>query len=580
MTDTHSVGQPSHQGSDDLHFAQQPLQAARPLSQGGSTGSEPNAVPAAHVPPNNDLQWITAAQQRAQRGEFWPEPTEGDKFLEASKNIRAAQEKEEEILLRRTTGQSVLFEFRKPRDVLRKVAPPPYSFDDVPPSIANAAYYYAQATGYDQSGIIVACVTAAASAIDDRYMLAVRPESNWYVSARQWSFLCGGASAGKTPSIRAATDHIKRLHGVLHERWRAANEELPYNEREPIPALYTSDTTIAALSERLQGNPRGLLMLTEEFASWIGAIDSGDRGDASKNRGDWLQLRDGGPHQIDRVERGSVYVPNWGVSVLAACTPNGLAKQMKHMPEDGLMQRFVPCIMGAPNIDANGDARDALATWARWLEWAHHSTTRDFQSSISLNDEARKLFDAEAKSIRELVIATEEFSPAYASHLGKHPGMLAEIALTFHVFSTPSGTAPDDVVGPDAMRYAIQYMRKVRRHAHTLYSSILSTAPAFELAQALARSIVASEEILTTCGRDWMTQHCQAFKKADDRMRREAVQLLEDADWLEAQPGVRAYGGWPSKYSVHSKVFELFAREGEQWRARRAAVRDAIGEAG
>lgn len=510
---------------------------------------------------------------------FRPQPTDADKCLAASENMLAARKTEERIQLRKLTGQSVLFESRKPRDVLRKLAPPPYAFDDVPPVIGEFAYHYSQATGHDQSGIIVASVTAGASVIDDRYMLAVRPESNWYISARQWSFLCGGASAGKSPSIRAATDTIKRLHGELHEQWRAANEGKHRTERDPAPATYTSDTTIAALSERLQGNPRGLLMLTEEFASWIGAIDSGDRGDASKNRGDWLQLRDGGPHQIDRVERGSVYVPNWGVSVLAACTPNGLAKQMKYMPEDGLIQRFVPCIMGAPNIDANGDARPALTSWSQWLEWAYKFTARDSRSYIAIGEPAKRMFDLEVSEIRRLVIATEEFAPAYASHLGKHPGMLAEIALVFHVFSTASGERPESEIGEAVMQYAIRYMRKVRRHAHVLYSNILSTAPAFELAQALARSIVAADEKLTTIGRDWMTQHCQAFKKADDRLRREAVQILEDADWLEARSTIRTYGGWPSQYGVHEKVFEIFAREGEQWRARRAAVRDAIADA-
>lgn len=147
------------------------------------------------------------------------------------------------------------------------------------------------------------------------------------------------------------------MHGVLYERWRDANEELRREERDPIPALYTSDATIPALSVVLQANPRGVLMLTEEFSSWVGGIDSADRGESAKNRGDWLQLRDGGPHQINRVERGVVYVPNWGVSVLAACTPDGLAKQM---PEDGLIQRFVPCIMSSPNLDAAGDARSAM----------------------------------------------------------------------------------------------------------------------------------------------------------------------------------------------------------------------------
>lgn len=472
-----------------------------------------------------------------------------------------------------------MFEFRKPRDVLRRVAPPAYHFEDVPRSIGEFAYFYSQATGYDPSGAIVAAVTAAASVIDDGYKLIVRPESNWSVSARQWAFLCGNPSAGKTPCIRAATDHIKHMHHILFERWQVANEGVRREEREPVPALYTSDATIPALSVALQANPRGLLMLTEEFASWVGGIDAADRGESAKNRGDWLQLRDGGAHQINRIERGAVYVPNWGVSVLAACTPDGLAKQMKQMPEDGLVQRFIPCILSSPDLDANGDARTATLAWAQRLEQAYNDTTSDFPKWLTLSGGARRLFDAEVREIRQLVISTEGFSPGYAAHLGKHPGMLAEVALTFHVFGGAPGAALAAEVGEEAMAYAIRYLRKARRHAHTLYSSILSSAPAFELARSLARSVVASDEVMTTINRDWMTQHCQGFKKADDKLRREAVQILEDADWLSAQTHVRSYAGWPRAYAVHPKVAELFAREGEQWRAHRAAVRDAIGEA-
>lgn len=471
------------------------------------------------------------------------------------------------------------FVSRQPRDVLRRAAPPPYSFDDVPRVIGEFAWYFSQATGCDPSGAIVAAVTAAASVIDDGLKLSVRPESNWSVSARQWAFLCGGPSTAKSPCIRAATAHAKHMHGVLFDRWVAENEGVAKHERSPVPALYTSDSTIPALSVALQANPRGLLMLTEEFSSWVGGIDAADRGESAKNRGDWLQLRDGGPHQINRVERGAVYVPNWGVSVLAACTPDGLAKQMKQMPEDGLIQRFIPCIMSAPNLDAVGDARPALLEWARRLEWAFTATEVSYPTEITLGEEAHELFEAEVRRLKQLVISTEEFSPAYAAHLGKHPGMLAEVALTFHVFGTPPGAHLSAEVGIDAMVFAVRYLRRARRHAHTLYSSILSSAPAFELARALARSIVAAEEPVTTVSRDWMVQHCQGFKKAEDRLRREAVQMLEDADWLSAQTHVRSYGGWPSRYAVHHRVAELFAREGEQWRARRAAVRDAIGEA-
>lgn len=471
------------------------------------------------------------------------------------------------------------FVSRQPRDVLRRASPPPYSFDDVPRAIGEFAWHFSQATGYDPSGVIVASVAAAASVIDDGLKLSVRPESNWTVSARQWAFLCGGPSAGKSPCIRAATAHIKHMHGVLFDRWVSENEGVAKHERSPVPALYTSDSTIPALSVALQANPRGLLMLTEEFSSWVGGIDAADRGESAKNRGDWLQLRDGGPHQINRVERGAVFVPNWGVSVLAACTPDGLAKQMKQMPEDGLIQRFVPCIMSSPNLDAMGDARAEMHKWACRLEWAYNATEVSYPAELTLGADARALFEAEVRQLKQLVVSTEEFSPAYAAHLGKHPGMLAEVALTFHVFCTVDGGRLLPEVGAEAMAYAIRYMRTARRHAHTLYSSILSSAPAFELARALARSIVAAEEPVTTVSRDWMVQHCQGFKKAEDRLRREAVQMLEDADWLSAKTSVRTYGGWPRSYLVHHRVAELFAREGEQWRARRAAVRDLIGEA-
>ena len=471
------------------------------------------------------------------------------------------------------------FAFRKPRDVLRKVIPQPYAFDDVPLSIGTFAYHYSQATGHDQSGAIVSAVTAAASVIDDAFKLVVRPESNWTVSARQWSFLCGEPSTAKSPAIRAATAHIKYMHNVLFERWIEECKAREKGEpRPPLPALYTSDTTVAALSDALVANERGLLMLTEEMSSWIGAIDSSNKGDAAKNRGDWLQLRDGGPRQVNRVERGAILVPNWGVSVLAACTPSGLAKQMREMPEDGLIQRFIPCILAPPNLDAAGDARPALSDWGYRLERAWTITTSVHPCYLALSVEARAMFDGEVRQINELVLATEEFSSAYASHIGKHPGMLAEIALVFHVFGTAPEQLPSMEVSGETMQCAIRYLRKARRHAYALYSSILSSAPAFDLASSLARSIVSAEEPMSTIGRDWMTQHCQPFKKADDRLKREAVQILEDADWLMAQTHVRPYGGWPRAYCVHPQVFQIFAREGEQWRARRAAVRDAIGE--
>jgi hypothetical protein len=515
--------------------------------------------------------------QMADISGFWgnvSNMSDADKRLLTSRNLLEAAEKYEENQLERLTGVHVRLEFRKPRNILKRLSPAPFELDETSPYIAKFAQEVSAATGFDHSGIIVAATTAAAAVIDDRFMLSVQPETDWRVSARQWSFLCANPSAGKSPILRPTTDPVKRIHIEMQNAWEAANRNVDDASKSPVPALFTSDATVAALSERLKGNPRGIFMLNEEFSSWIGSIDTSDRGESAKNRGDWLQLRDGGMRQIDRVGRGCITVPNWGASVLAACTPDGLRAHMKTAPHDGLIQRFIPCFMQPPNLDAEGDCTAALNRWDQTLRWAFSFTTRAApQICVQLSSGAKSLFKSETKELRRFCMSTEEFAPSYAGHLGKHPGMLAEIALIFHIFW---GDAPSAEISAETMATAIKYMRRIRQHAFAMYSSVLGATPAYDLAKALGRSMVASDECTTRINRDWMSNHCAPFKKADDRVRREAVQILEDADWIEAVPGQTTYGGWPRGFNVNDQIFRLFAREGEEWRARREAVRNAI----
>ena len=257
---------------------------------------------------------------------------------------------------------------RKPHNIFGRTRPQPFELDEAPRPIAELADAYSRAKGADRSGVIVAAVTAAAAMIDDRFVLRALPD--WLVSARMWSFICAPSGEGKSPILRAATDPIKLLHAEALGKWRANNEFRKEQDRDPIPALYTSDATVPALSERLKDNPRGIFMLTEEFSSWIGSIEASNRGDAAKNRGDSIQLRDGGGlRQVDRVGRGSVSVSNWGASVLAACTPDGLAKQLKNMPEDGLIGTVHSVHAGRNGLRRGRRLHAQLEMWERWMKW-------------------------------------------------------------------------------------------------------------------------------------------------------------------------------------------------------------------
>lgn len=460
---------------------------------------------------------------------------------------------------------SVLGDFheRTPRNFLNTASAPPLDPAHVPAPIAHFADRYASAHGFDRSGIIMAAIASAAAMVGDDYVLEAKP--GWRLSARLWMVLIGRSAAGKSPTIKAATAPIKAKHSELMAYFNATYEPDPDNplERPPEPALYTSDTTIEALSEKLRNNPRGLLMLTEEFSSWIGSIDSSGKGEAAKNRGAWLQLYDGGPYQIDRIGRKSYQVPNWGASVLTATTPSALAEHMKHLPEDGLIQRFIPVILAPRDFGADGDARAAQDYW-------HQCLNHVFGVSggiVQLSPDARRLFKATEAELGQMAAAMDDISPALASHIGKHSEMVARIALVFHVFESATGE-----LSVDTLQKAINLMGQVRKHSVTLFTDVLGRSPATEVARALARSLAAADSSLQFVGRDWMTQHCRAFEKAgNDRVRREAVQLLEDLDWLK-DVSARSYGGWPTRWELNRNIFRLYAREGEAHRAQRAAV--------
>ena len=399
----------------------------------------------------------------------------------------------------------------------------------------------------------------------------VRHGSGWFESARVWVALIGGPSAGKSPTIRAATDPIKQLHREQWAIWHKANANLKPEEREAEPCLFTSDATLEALSDVLKNNPRGVLMLTEEFASWIGSIDAYRNGQGSRDRGEMLQLYDGGPHQIHRVRRGSFLVLNWGASVIAAGTPAGLRQQVKQLPDDGLIHRFIPCIMRRPGKANGASIKEPLDAWERKLRTLFDSTrTASPTQRARLTPEASSLFEAEAARLRDVTADAENLSPALASHLGKHPGLLARVALTFHLLSNE----PSDGISASTVEMARRFMRTTRSHAAALFMDVLQTSPVRELARAVGRSIVASNDAPEQLSRAWFSTHCRLFRDAPDYQRRAAIEFLEDANWLAPYPYSRPYGGWPAtSWALNSDARDRFSAVGEEHRKRREHVR-------
>src|SRR5215831_4707214 len=75
------------------------------------------------------------------------------------------------------------------------------------------------------------------------------------------------------------------------------------------------------------------------------------------DRGFWLQAYDGGPHNVDRIKRGEIFIENLSVSLLGCIQPERLA-EMQGLTSDGLLQRFLPAMMGPPSFTQDQPCND------------------------------------------------------------------------------------------------------------------------------------------------------------------------------------------------------------------------------
>lgn len=469
----------------------------------------------------------------------------------------------------------------EPLDFLRATAAPGFEAADVPDELGRFATEWARAAGFDASGLIVATVGAAASAMSDGLRLEVNRASEYYESARLWVLLIGPPGVAKSPSLGAATAPIKAIHREAFEHWqgecarlRKASEasgdpvELPTR-----PALYTSDATTEALAETLAANPRGLLFLNEEFEAWLGSHDA-YRGGGSKDRGEWLRAFDGGPHQVDRIKRGAFFVPNWGLSILSATTPSALQKLSRRLPADGLLQRFLPVLVqpgcaADPRADVSLLAQGYHNTLARLYGYGPDSGVR----VVRLSPDAAEYLRAERERLRSLALAVQVYGDGFAGHVAKHAAMLARVALVFHTVTGRDHPA-ERPLEVQTVSLASRFIHKAFRHAQALYGDLLGQEGAVSLARAVAAVLLADKRQEIT--RRELTHSCHAWRRADDeRQRDEAMQFLADVGWLREEHGeyIKPH---VTRWTVNPAVHERFARFGDEHRERRRQVVQAI----
>jgi hypothetical protein len=471
----------------------------------------------------------------------------------------------------------------EPVNFLHELAAPPFARDDVPGEIGDFAFAYAEQSGFDPTITVLAAVVAASAALSDDFKLVADSGTGWMQSARLWGLTIAPSGAGKTPAHSAMLHPLHDMQRDLYAEFKRNVESLADDEQKPPrPRIVIADATIEALSEVLRDNPRGILVANDEFESFLGSLDQYKRGAASRDRGEWLRLFDGGPHTVERVQRGSVYVPNFGASLLTATTPTALAKVAKLLPEDGLLQRFLIGI-GRRQIDGVRVANVQMLgeNFAQLLRRLYDAKPGLHKGVVPMMEMTRDAFDDWRRAQRATQEAFDGIDPSLGAHLAKYPTFALRVALIFHacrIVSKSDEADRNDLAKwpllPETLKIAVRFLDSARKHAVVLYLALRGgTSDTYVLTRDIARTVLAIGG--ETVERRDILRQCRAFKNASEREQARALDLLIDLGWLRAlTTGYKK--PHPTRFTVNPALAAKFASMARQERERRAVVRDEI----
>jgi hypothetical protein len=377
--------------------------------------------------------------------------------------------------------------------------------------------------------------------------ISIRPKrrDDWTVVPNLWGASVGGPGTLKSPAIAAATKPLRRLAqraegtyakakfeaavqaeirksrldslrkklkaGDDAEDLRGELERLLEEQILPTKKRYiTNDSTTEKLGELLIENPRGLLVLRDELTGWLHAMEKTGR---ESDRAFFLEAWEGiGAYQVDRIERGSLYVPALTLSVYGGIQPDRLANFFSGAmadggDADGLLQRHQlvawPDDPGEwrnvdrfPDTEASAravrvferlDVMDAFGEFGAKAE-------ADEIPFVRFADEAQELFD-EWRTIHMRKVRSKELqgAPGFASHLAKYPSLFPKLALVFHVVAVADGSRQAGRVALDSARLAGAWCDFLETHARKVYAPELETglAAAHVLAEKIRTGAVA-----------------------------------------------------------------------------------------
>jgi putative DNA primase/helicase len=452
--------------------------------------------------------------------------------------------------------------------------------------------------------VAVPALIAAGSVVGRSVGLRPKRHDDWTIVPNLWGGVIGRPGWLKSPAVAEGARPLYRLVAQAQERYRAegstrmrerlelearehaskklleqaaraktVNDEEMQRQSSTLAELtealaacvanerryVTQDATVEKLAEVLIENPRGLLLLRDELAGWLRALEKiGREGD----REFFLEAWNGtSSYTVDRVGRGTRHVPALTLSICGGIQPAKLlpyvaATLKSGRGDDGLLQRFQllvwPDAIGEwRNVDRGPD-REARARACGVYESLDALDPRvigatvddaDVIPTMHFADDAQELFD-DWRAMLEHRLRSAELAalPALDSQLSKYRSLMPSLALLFHLMDAVTTTEAPAAVSLTAARLAAAWCDYLAAHAAKVLAGALHSDVAAALA--LGAKIVAGALGDGMTVRDVVRREWAGLKTREGAVLA-GLDVLERCHWVRRR--VLVTGGRPSE---------------------------------
>ena len=443
----------------------------------------------------------------------------------------------------------------------------------------------------------------AGTAIGRMRGIRVRRGMDWVEFPNLWGMLIGRPSLMKSPAMKAVRKPLDSLiaqsrekyntackeHAVKKMAWEAlkkakeaklkktCKDKLLQNSFVELESLIdsdmdqelqspkhkrykTDDSTVEKLGELLIENPQGLLLFRDELLGWLRSFEKSGR---ENDRPFFLQSWSGKEDfDVDRIGRGSLYVPSLYLSVLGSIQPGPLSRYVLDAlnggsGDDGFLQRFQ--LMVWP--ESRGEWKLLPIVSLSHLE-EKMQTLFTFFDKLDFDADGQPIFlefDSIAQSLfddwqtqLENRLRQGGLPPHVEAHLAKYKKLIPALSLIFHFLYAIDCSDDSETIRKSHLESAIIWAEYLESHAEKVYHSGANAVlkGAHNLIQHIKRGDVKEP----FSARDvYQGHHWSGLANAKEV--EEVVSLLCEKNYLVAEL-MRTSGRSSNKYWVHPDIFK------------------------